>query len=51
MTPIIFIAIEVWFVFNTLFEKPAESLAGFAFILLGIPVYYFWKRKNSNPQA
>jgi APA family basic amino acid/polyamine antiporter len=51
ITPIIFIAIEVWFVFNTLFEKPAESLAGVGFIVLGIPVYYFWKRKISNRPA
>jgi APA family basic amino acid/polyamine antiporter len=46
ITPIIFIAIEVWFVLNMLFKKPAESLAGIGFLLLGIPVYYFWKRKN-----
>ena len=46
ITPVIFIAIEVWFIFNTLFEKPAESLAGIGFLLLGIPVYYLWKTKN-----
>lgn len=38
ITPIIFIAIEVWFVLNTQFEKPAESFAGIGFIVLGIPV-------------
>ncbi len=48
ITPIIFIAIEAWFVFNTLFEKTAESLAGIGFVLFGIPVYYFWKLKNSK---
>lgn len=50
ITPIIFIAIEVWFVLNALFEKPAESLAGIGFMLVGIPVYYFWKAKNSIRQ-
>ena len=48
ITPIIFIAIEVWFVLNMLFKKPAESLAGIGFLLLGIPVYYLWKAKNSK---
>lgn len=47
ITPIIFIAIEVWLIFNTLFEKPAESLAGIGFLLLGIPVYYLWESRNS----
>jgi len=27
-------------------ESPAQSIAGFTFILLGIPVFYFWKRRQ-----
>ncbi len=46
ITPIIFIAIAVWFVVNTLIERPSESWTGLAFLALGVPVYYFWKRKN-----
>jgi APA family basic amino acid/polyamine antiporter len=46
VTPIIFITISVWFVLNTLFARPAESGVGLAFLALGIPVYYFWKRSN-----
>jgi APA family basic amino acid/polyamine antiporter len=48
VTPIIFITIAVWFVVTTLVERPAESWAGLAFLALGIPVYYYWKRKNST---
>ncbi len=48
ITPIIFIAIAVWFVANTLIERPAESWAGVAFLALGVPVYYFWKRLNKR---
>jgi basic amino acid/polyamine antiporter, APA family len=48
ITPIIFITIAVWFVVTTLVERPAESWAGLAFLALGIPVYYYWKRKNST---
>jgi len=48
VTPIIFITISVWFVVNTLVERPSESWAGLAFLALGVPVYYFWKRKNAT---
>jgi len=48
VTPVIFIAISVWFVINTLVERPSESWAGLAFLALGVPVYYFWKRKNAT---
>jgi APA family basic amino acid/polyamine antiporter len=33
---------------NTLLEKPTESLAGVGLTLIGIPVYYYWKRKNNS---
>jgi APA family basic amino acid/polyamine antiporter len=46
ITPIIFIVIAVWFVVNTLIERPKESWAGLAFLALGVPVYYFWRRIN-----
>jgi APA family basic amino acid/polyamine antiporter len=49
ITPVIFITIAGWFVITTLVERPAESWAGLAFLALGIPVYYFWKRKNLTP--
>ena len=50
ITPIIFIAIAVWFVANTLIERPSESWAGLAFLAVGVPVYYFWKRKSTQIQ-
>ncbi|MDZ7318956.1 MAG: amino acid permease [candidate division KSB1 bacterium] len=46
ITPIFFIALEVWFVVTIIFEKPAQSLAGIGFLLLGIPVYFSWRRKQ-----
>ena len=50
VTPIIFILIELWFVVTIVSEKPLQSLAGLGFMLLGVPVYYFWKRKAASPQ-
>ncbi len=46
VTPLIFIVTALWFVVNTLVERPAESWAGLGFLALGVPVYYFWKRLN-----
>jgi basic amino acid/polyamine antiporter, APA family len=45
VVPIIFIVATSGILFNTLIEKPLESLAGVAITLIGIPVYYFWKKK------
>jgi len=45
VTPIVFIVVSVGILVNTVIEKPVESLAGVALVLLGIPVYYYWKNK------
>ena len=46
LTPLIFIAIEVWFVLTIVSEKPLQSFAGIGFLLLGVPVYFFWKKSK-----
>jgi APA family basic amino acid/polyamine antiporter len=48
ITPLFFIAVAVWFVMNTFVEKPEQALAGLGFLALGVPVYYFWKRKPAT---
>jgi len=48
LTPLFFIAISAWFVLNTLVEKPAQAWAGIGFLLVGIPVFYFWKNKSKD---
>lgn len=45
-TPIIFISIIIWFVINVMINKPLHSGISFGFLLLGMPFYYFFKRKN-----
>ena len=49
ITPLFFVAVSVWFVLNTLINRPEEAWAGIAFLLLGIPVFYIWKRSPSAP--
>lgn len=46
VVPIIFIAASAGILLNTLIEKPVESLAGLVLTALGIPVYFYWKRKK-----
>jgi APA family basic amino acid/polyamine antiporter len=44
--PIAFVLASAWFLVNTLFEKPIESGLGVVMVLLGVPVYLFWKRQS-----
>jgi APA family basic amino acid/polyamine antiporter len=46
ITPIIFIGMALWFIANTLMEKPQQAWAGLGFLALGVPVYFYWKRKG-----
>jgi APA family basic amino acid/polyamine antiporter len=43
--PILYIIASLGILINTLLEKPVESIAGLGFVVIGIPVYYYWKRK------
>ena len=44
VTTIFFIAVSWLIVVNTLYKYPFDSIIGFALILLGVPVYYFWMK-------
>lgn len=48
VTPLLFVGGAMWFVGNTLIGKPVESWAGLGFLALGIPVYYFWKKRSAS---
>jgi APA family basic amino acid/polyamine antiporter len=46
IVPILFIIFSVGILINTLMEKPIESIAGITLTLLGIPVYFYWRRQS-----
>ncbi|MEO7648865.1 MAG: amino acid permease [Bryobacteraceae bacterium] len=48
VTPLLFVAFAVWFVLNTLVERPVSSLGGVILAASGIPVYYGWRRKRGK---
>jgi len=46
VTPAIFILINTAFVINIMIKKPLHMAIGFGFLLLGVPLFLFFKRKN-----
>jgi APA family basic amino acid/polyamine antiporter len=46
IVPIVFITGSVAFVVNTLLERPAESLSGLGLLALGLPAYFYWRRRD-----
>jgi APA family basic amino acid/polyamine antiporter len=51
VTPLIFISINTWFVINIMINKPLHAGIGLGFLLLGLPVYFFFNRKKSQQQV
>lgn len=47
VTPLIFICINTWFIINIVIKKPLHMAIGIGFLLLGIPFYLYFKRKNN----
>jgi len=48
VVPLIFIVALSGILLNTLVRRPVESLAGVALMIIGIPVYFMWKKKKSS---
>lgn len=43
--PALFVLGSIAFVWNTLLERPLESLAGLGLLALGLPVFWYWQRR------
>jgi APA family basic amino acid/polyamine antiporter len=48
VVPALFILASSGILFNTLVERPVEALAGVGLTVIGIPVYFFWRKKIPN---
>ncbi len=51
LVPLLFILVAAWLVINTITTNPIESGIGLALIALGLPVYYYFKRKQMHTVA
>lgn len=49
--PVLFIITSMGILINTIIEKPAESLSGIFITLLGVPVYYYWKKVKGPAES
>jgi len=47
-TPLLFFVISTWFVINTMISLPVQSGAGLGIILIGLPVYFIFRKKNKK---
>lgn len=45
-TPLIFIGFSVWILIFTFRGRPVESALGIGTVLLGLPLYFFWRRQR-----
>jgi APA family basic amino acid/polyamine antiporter len=48
LSTVVFVTLCWWVVGNTIYRFPRNSLVGFALLLAGIPVYWFWRRRDSS---
>ena len=46
--PIVFVSVAFTLIVSTLLDSPRESLMGTGLILLGVPFYFYWKKRRSN---
>lgn len=50
-TPLIFILINTWFVINITINRPLHMGIGICFLLLGIPAYVYFSKKNHTNKS
>jgi APA family basic amino acid/polyamine antiporter len=50
VVPLLFVVVAIWLLFNTLKTSPAESRVGLILIALGLPIYFWQRRKRASIQ-
>lgn len=48
ITPLIFMAMSAFIVVNTLIEKPTQAIAGLVFLVIGVGVFYMFKKMSKE---
>lgn len=47
VVPAVFVLVTIWLLINTIATAPVQSLIGVGLMLLGLPVYEFWRRRSA----
>lgn len=48
LTPVVFLLITIFFLVSTLVQKPVQAYAALACLLLGLPFYFYFRKKRSE---
>ncbi len=48
LVPALFVLVSAWLVVNTLIEKRVESVTGIVLILIGLPLYFYFRRARTR---
>ena len=51
LVPLAFVLVSSWLVVNTFIEKRVESVTGIVLILLGLPLYWYFRRAQTKSAA
>jgi APA family basic amino acid/polyamine antiporter len=51
VVPALFVLVSAWLVVNTLIEKRVESVTGIVLILIGLPLYFYFRRAQRTRAA
>jgi len=46
--PVLWVGINIWIFLNTVIAQPRKSLIGFFILCLGIPAYFYWRKKAAK---
>lgn len=50
-TPLIYIGINAWFVVNIAIQKPLHIAIGLGFLIIGLPVYFYFRLTKSKQES
>ena len=45
LIPLVFISISLWFLGSTILGRPIQAIAGIILMVLGLPVYFYFKKR------
>jgi APA family basic amino acid/polyamine antiporter len=51
VVPLLFLAGAVVLEISTLWAKPVESISGIVLILMGLPFYFYWRRRSARRES
>jgi APA family basic amino acid/polyamine antiporter len=48
VVPIVFLVVTAWLILRTIWDNPKQSAIGLGLILIGLPVYLIWSKRDRD---